>query len=154
MKDAVHEEYRGKELPVLRKWSGFIASLHAKRNSMDTPGKFDTEFSNSLPLHLKSSRFLQLSHQLKTAQRYFDFANRLAVDSGRTLENLQIQSLLVPVISDMMSALQILINDKELIEQLKIETKRNEESLKKAVQEQALQAQEAERQYRALSIIN
>jgi len=121
-----------------------------KKDCIDTPGKFDTEFSNRLPLRIKSRRFLQLSHQLQTTQRYLDFATRLAAGNDRPLENLQIQTLLAPVVADMMTELQSLIAHKELIEQQETETKRIKESLNKALQERTIEAQEAERQYKTL----
>lgn len=151
-KNVVHDEYRGKDLPILRQWQSIITSLYDKRNQIDTPGKFEKVFSGSFPLRFKKSEnFLGIGKKLETAQRYLDFANRLAIgSSGRTLTNFQMQPFLEPIVGDIALELQGLIEHKQVIEQQEMETKRIGENLKKAMQERTMQAQEAERQYKVL----
>lgn len=150
-KDLVRGEYKGKDVSTLRQWRSIISSLYEKKSQLDTPGKFDAAFSGSFPLRFqKSTRFLELGNRLQTAQRYLDFANRLALSGGRELKNYQLQPFVEPFIVDMISELQGLIEYKELIEQQERETRRIRENLDKAVQERAIQAQEADRQYKSL----
>ena len=150
LEDAMHLDYRGKDLSCLKAWKKFADILLAKLHSINSPDKLSSEIAKSLPSLHNASVFKPLLDRLASSQRYINFAKKVEPGCAGQLDIPVIEEILPPILKNMQSELGVLIESKEFLKRQEEASKALEAKLNEEVRSGALLRADADKQIRDL----
>jgi hypothetical protein len=149
----IHQEYRGKDLPILREWKSFVENLLAKLFQIKTPLQLVDELKISLPPAFRENKDSQsLMDEILICQRYLDFAQKIDRDRLLSMELSDVSKLIGPFLKDAQSELHSLIESKEFLIQQEQERLKLAQKLEEEVKAGKIAREEADKQIKELEI--
>lgn len=150
LEDAMHLDYRGKDLSCLKAWKKFADILLTKLHSVNSSDKLSSEIAKSLPSLHNAPVFKPLLDRLASSQRYINFAKKVEPGCAGQLGIPVIEKILLPILKNMQSELGVLIESKEFLKRQEEASKDLEARLNEEVRSGALLRADADKQIRDL----